>query len=91
MNTVAPAHTPAATRSDADGTAVASFIIGLLGTFVLNAVFGPLAIILGCVSLTRATRRRGRALLGITLGVADVAILATLIATHHSISWTPGF
>jgi hypothetical protein len=91
MNSVASAPTRAATRSDADGTAVASFILGLLGTFVLNAVFGPLAIILACVSLFRRTRRPARALLGLALGIADIAILATLIATHQSVSWTPGF
>ncbi len=91
MNSVAPARTPAAARSDSDGTAVASFILGLLGTFVFNAVFGPLAVVLACVSLARGTRRRGRALLGLALGVADVVILAVLIAGHHSVSWTPGF
>ncbi len=91
MDTVAPARTPVAARSDTDGTAVASFILGLLGTFVFNVVFGPLALVLGTVALARGTRRRGRALLGMALGVADLAILVALIATHQSVSWTPGF
>lgn len=91
MDTVAPARNPVAGRSDIDGTAVASFILGLLGTFVFNVVFGPLALILGTVALVRGTRRRSRALLGMALGVADLAILAILIATHQSVSWTPGF
>ncbi len=91
MHSVAPAHNRVATRSDADGTAVASFILGLLGTFVFNVVFGPLAAILGGVALARGTRRRGRAALGIALGIADVVILAALIGTHHNITWTPGF
>jgi threonine/homoserine/homoserine lactone efflux protein len=91
MDTVAPARNTVAARSDSDGTAVASFILGLLGTFVFNVVFGPLALILGTISLARGTRRRGRALLGIALGLADLVILAVLIGTHQSISWTPGF
>lgn len=76
---------------DADGTAVASFIIGLLGTVVLNIVLGPLALGLGVAALVRGTGRRGRAALGMLLGVLDVALLAVLIGTHHAISWTPGF
>ncbi|MCQ4084759.1 DUF4190 domain-containing protein [Streptomyces sp. RB6PN25] len=91
METVAPATAATTARSDADGTAVASFVLGLLGTFVLNAVLGPLAIILATVALVRGTRRRARALLGLILGVADIAILAALITTHHAISWQPGF
>ncbi|MDF3289123.1 MULTISPECIES: DUF4190 domain-containing protein [Streptomyces] len=92
MDTVVPARTTAtARRSDADGTAVASFILGLLGTFVLNIVFGPLAIILASVALVRGTRRRGRALLGLFLGIADIAILVALITAHQDIAWTPGF
>lgn len=91
MNSFAPAPARAAARSDADGTAVASFILGLLGTFVFNVVFGPLAAVLGGVALARGTRRRGRAMLGIALGVVDVVILAVLIATHQSVTWTPGF
>ncbi|AEW97443.1 MULTISPECIES: hypothetical protein [Streptomycetaceae] len=84
-------RTPASPRQDADGPAVASFVIGLLGTFLFNAVFGPLAIVLACVSLGRGTRRRGRALLGLALGVADIVILAVLIATRQSVDFAPGF
>lgn len=91
MNTVASARTPVAARSDSDGTAVASFILGLLGTFVFNVVFGPLALILGTIALVRGTHRRGRALLGMALGVVDLVVLAVLIGTHQGISWTPGF
>ena len=86
----APDPGPAA-RSDADGTAIAAFVLGLLGTFVFNAVFGPLALVLGAVALARGTRRRGRALLGCALGAADVVLLAVLIATHQGVTWTPGF
>lgn len=91
MNTATTARTPVAPRSDADGTAVASFIVGLLGTFVFNAVFGPLALILGTVALVRGTARRGRALLGMALGAVDITLLVVLIALHQSVTWTPGF
>lgn len=91
MEIVAPAQAVTTGRRDADGTAVASFVLGLLGTFVLNAVLGPLAIILATVALVRGTRRRVRALIGLVLGVADLAILVAVIATHHAISWQPGF
>jgi hypothetical protein len=91
MTTAATNRPPVATRSDTDGTAVASFILGLLGTFVFNIVFGPLALVLGAAALIRGTRRRGRALLGMLLGAADLVILAALIATHQGVTWTPGF
>ncbi|MEZ0089037.1 DUF4190 domain-containing protein [Streptacidiphilus sp. EB129] len=65
-----------------DDTAVASFILGLLGLFFFNIVLGPLAIVLGGISLARGTRRRGRALLGVALGIADLALLGVLLATH---------
>lgn len=79
-------------RSDgADGAAVASFIVGLLGSVVFNIVLGPLALVLGIAALVRGTRRRGRAALGMLLGAADVALLAALITTHQGITWAPGF
>ena len=77
-------------RSHADGMAVASFILGLLGTLVLNVLLGPCALVLGGLALARGTHRRGRALLGITLGAADLIILATLATTDGTISWHLG-
>jgi threonine/homoserine/homoserine lactone efflux protein len=91
MTTLVNDRTRTAAHTDADGTAVASFILGLLGTFVFNVVFGPLAAVLGTVALARGTRRRGRAVLGVALGLADLGILAVLVASHQSVSWTPGF
>lgn len=91
MTSATTTRPPVVTRSDTDGTAVASFILGLLGTFVFNIVFGPLALILGLVSLVRGTGRRGRALLGMFLGAADLVILGVLIVTHQGVTWTPGF
>ncbi|MGP8301209.1 hypothetical protein ACTPOK_25435 [Streptomyces inhibens] len=77
-------------RSHADGMAVASFILGLLGTLVLNLVLGPCALILGGLALARGTDRRGRALLGIALGAADLLLLALLVTTDGTVSWHIG-
>ncbi|MGW8972358.1 hypothetical protein [Streptomyces platensis] len=77
-------------RRHADGMAVASFILGLLGTLVLNLLLGPCALVLGTLALTRGTTRRGRALLGLTLGAADLLILALLVTTDGTVSWHIG-
>jgi threonine/homoserine/homoserine lactone efflux protein len=81
---------PARARRDADGMAVASFVLGLIGTLLFNAVFGPCAIVLGTLAIARETRRRGRAMLGIALGIADVALLVVLMTLDHSVSWQFG-
>ncbi|MGW0207250.1 DUF4190 domain-containing protein [Streptomyces sp. NPDC003233] len=73
---------------DADGMAVASFILGLLGLLVLNIFLGPIAIVLAVAALWRGTTRRGRALLGLTLGVADLATLAIAMQVSHTLSWS---
>ncbi|MEV6114319.1 DUF4190 domain-containing protein [Streptomyces sp. NPDC052109] len=73
---------------DADGMAVASFILGLLGLLVLNIFLGPIAIVLAAVALWRGTARRGRALLGLTLGVADLAVLVIAMQVSHTLSWS---
>ncbi len=76
--------------TDADQMAVASFILGLLGLLVFNLVLGPCALVLAGLALTRRTNRRGRALLGLALGAADLAVLAaTVLASHHTI-WQLG-
>lgn len=67
----APAEQPRTGARDADGMAVASFVLGLLGLLVLNLFLGPVAIVLmrprpvarhrppwPCAARTRA--RRGR-------------------------------
>ncbi|MEU2560300.1 DUF4190 domain-containing protein [Streptomyces longispororuber] len=68
--------------------AVASFVLGLVGLLVLNLVLGPVAIGLACVALRRGTARRGRALLGLGLGVADLVLLAVLISLDGTASWS---
>ncbi|MFH8338243.1 DUF4190 domain-containing protein [Streptomyces sp. AM6-12] len=85
----APARSQAPARKrDADGMAVASFILGLLGLLVLNLFLGPIAIVLAAVSLWRGTARRGRAYLGLALGVADLAVLLIVMQVSHTVSWS---
>jgi hypothetical protein len=77
-------------RRDGDETAIASFVLGLLGLLFFNIALGPLAMALGGVSLARGTGRRGRALLGIALGAADLVVLAGVVAARHGdFSWGP--
>lgn len=91
MALTAPSRTsPIRARRDADGMAVASFVLGLIGLLLFNAVFGPCAIVLGTLALARETRRRGRALLGIMLGIADVALLIVLLTLNQSVFWQFG-
>ena len=96
MHLTAPAApaTPAASTTgrpaarDADGMAVASFILGLLGLLVLNLFLGPIAIGLAGVALWRGTNRKGRAFLGLGLGVADLLVLALFMQADSTISWS---
>lgn len=75
-------------RRDADGMAVASFVLGLVGLLVMNVFLGPVAIVLASLALWRGTGRRGRALLGLGLGVADLVVLAALVAADGTLSWS---
>ncbi|MFE3169455.1 DUF4190 domain-containing protein [Streptomyces sp. NPDC059224] len=90
MHLTTPAATtrPQPRTRDADGMAVASFILGLLGLLVLNLFLGPIAIVLALVSLWRGTQRRGRAYLGLALGVADLAVLAIAMEVSNTVSWS---
>lgn len=73
---------------DADGKAVASFVMGLAGLLVFNVVLGPCALVLGGLALMRGTTRRGRAVLGLSLGAADLIVLAAVTAADQSVSWS---
>ncbi|MFD7903063.1 hypothetical protein ACFVSN_23740 [Kitasatospora sp. NPDC057904] len=78
-----PATASQATVTEADNLAVASFLLGLPGLLIFNIVLGPLAIVLGTLALVRGTRRRGRAVLGLVLGVAALAVFtATTVSAH---------
>ncbi|MEV7082120.1 DUF4190 domain-containing protein [Streptomyces sp. NPDC093516] len=87
MQLTAPASRRTGIR-DTDGMAVASFVLGLLGLLVLNVFLGPIAIVLASVALWRGTERRGRALLGLGLGVADLLILAAFVQSDSTLSWS---
>ncbi|MGC2998575.1 DUF4190 domain-containing protein [Streptomyces sp. G35A] len=87
MHLTAPAHRRTGFR-DADGMAVASFVLGLLGLLVLNVVLGPTAVVLAGLALWRGTARRGRAFLGLGLGVADLLVLAAFMNADGAISWS---
>lgn len=87
MRLTAPAHRPTGLR-DADGMAVASFVLGLLGLLVLNVVLGPVAVVLASLALRRGTARRGRACLGLGLGVADLLVLIAFMQADHTASWS---
>lgn len=75
---------------DGEGTAVAGFISGLIGLLVGNVVLGPLAVVLGVHALRSSpSSRRGRAVLAIVLGVADLVFYAALILAdaHAGLNW----
>ncbi|MCX4231681.1 DUF4190 domain-containing protein [Streptomyces sp. NPDC020707] len=75
-------------RRDTEGMAVASFVLGLVGLLVLNFFLGPVAIVLAVMALRRGTPRRFRALLGLWLGIADIVLLAVLMAVNGGTSWS---
>ncbi|MEW2633759.1 hypothetical protein AB0903_19390 [Streptomyces sp. NPDC048389] len=79
-----------ARRKDADGMAVAAFVLGLVGLLVMNIVLGPAAVVLGALALRRGTARRGRAVLGLALGVADLVVLAVLVTVNGAVVWSFG-
>ncbi|MEU6577275.1 DUF4190 domain-containing protein [Streptomyces sp. NPDC046805] len=89
MQFVVSEHRPTSVDG-ADDEAVASFVLGLLGLLVLNIFLGPLAIVLSCIALHRGTTRRGRALLGVALGAADLLVLAVLVTANGTFVWNFG-
>ena len=89
-HTARTARTAARGTAEADNLAVASFLLGLPGLLLFNIALGPLAITLAVLALVRGTARRGRALLGLVLGVADLAVLAVATAAGHGVLWHLG-
>ena len=78
---------------DNSGKSVVAFISGLVGLLVGNLILGPLAIGLGIAALRGENPRRGRAILAIALGVADLAIFAFLTLRSeagHGVLWKFG-
>ncbi|GAB1641289.1 hypothetical protein [Krasilnikovia sp. MM14-A1259] len=76
-----------------DDRAVGSLALGVAGLFFFNVLFGPIAIVLGAVTARRhgaGTPSRNAGLIGIVLGVADLIVLAALMASqlhHGSVLW----
>lgn len=67
-------------------------LLGTIGLFTLNVVFGPVAIGLGTTALRRDTGRAAGAL-AVVLGVADIVVLGALVlhsAAHGGIVWRLG-
>lgn len=87
MHLTAPASSRTGAR-DADGMAVASFVLGLVGLLVLNVFLGPIAIALAATALWRSTARRGRAYLGLALGAADLLVLIAFMHADSTVSWS---
>ncbi|MER6013969.1 DUF4190 domain-containing protein [Streptomyces bluensis] len=88
MELAAAQQRPRTGTHDADGMAVASFVLGLLGLLVLNVFLGPIAVVLAAAALWRGTTRRGRAFLGLVLGVADLLVLVALMQLDNTVSWS---
>ncbi|WP_256104031.1 DUF4190 domain-containing protein [Streptomyces sp. ODS05-4] len=86
--TASPERARARRRFDADGMAVAAFVLGLVGLLVMNIVLGPIAVVLAVLALRRGTARRARALLGLGLGVADLVVLAVVMSTSGGSAWS---
>lgn len=87
MQLTAPA-TRQTTARDTDGMAVAAFILGLVGLLVLNVFLGPIAIALASAALWRGTARKGRAYLGLGLGIADLVVLVAFMQADNTVSWS---
>ena len=77
-----------------DDRAVASLTLGVAGLFFFNVLFGPTAIVLGAIAAHRHRRTpspsRTAGLVGVALGVADLLVLAGLMAVqlrHGGLLW----
>lgn len=95
MADLAPRGAATATERARDngGKSVVAFVCGLVGLLVGNLVLGPVAIGLGAAALRGENPRRGRAVLAIALGVADLALFAFLTlhsAAGHGVLWKFG-
>ena len=83
---------PAIARRPDSRLAWTGMLLGAIGLFVLNLVFGPIAIGLGATALSRGTQRAA-GLAAVTLGVADLVVLAVLVlhsAAHGGVVWRFG-
>jgi hypothetical protein len=87
--------TATTTRSTSNGLAVAGLVCGIVGLFILNVILGPLAIIFGGVSWSKANNgatHKAMAVWSVALGIVDVAVFVVLlaVASHHGGYWHVG-
>jgi hypothetical protein len=84
------------TTTTGNGLAIAALVCGLVGLFIANVILGPLAIIFGGIGWSKANHgapRKGMAIAGTILGIADVALFALVLAVtsaHHGAYWHVG-
>jgi hypothetical protein len=83
------------TRTDANGLAIAGLVCGIVGVFFANVILGPLAIIFGAISWSKANGgapRKGMAIAGVILGIVDIAVFVIVlaVASHHGGYWHVG-
>ena len=84
------------TRPSAPSTARVGVLLGAVGLFLFNLVFGPIAIGIGVAALRRGTRPgrdRATAVASIALGAADLAVLLVLTAlslSRGALTWHLG-
>lgn len=67
-------------------------LLGTAGLFVLNIVFGPVAIGIGTTALRRGSGRAAGAA-AVVLGIADLVVLGALVlhsAAHGGVFWRLG-
>jgi len=76
-----------------DDRAVASLTLGVAGLFFFNILFGPAAVVLGAIAARRHPAHspsRNAGLAGVALGVADLLVLAGIMALqirHGDLTW----
>lgn len=86
-------HDAAARPRPVSSAVRAGVLLGAVGLFVLNLVFGPIAIGIGISALRRGTRtgwERAAAVASVILGAADVTVMAVLVAmslAHGTLTW----
>jgi hypothetical protein len=73
--------------------APAGLALGVVGLVAFNVLCGPYAVARGIAARQRATTgpARAAALATIALGIADLVVLAVVLATQLPAAWTAGY
>lgn len=67
-------------RINSTGYGVGALVCGIIGLFFLQFIFGPIAIVLGFISISKDEKNQGLGIAGLVLGIIDIAIIAALIS-----------